>query len=77
MKNKFESLKKLNVGTVMSNAQQKNVLGGYGGELFIECFYGQHIRIGFLYVSQYYDGYPLYTCRERWPQTSSARISAV
>lgn len=74
MKNKFESLKKLNVATVLSQKQQKNVLGGYAGDRFIECFQA-YTLLGWFYVSQSYDGHPLTTCRQTWPQTTRARIS--
>ena len=41
MKDKFESLKKLNLGTVLSTQQQKNAIGGYSvgsGQVLIHCY---------------------------------------
>ena len=39
MKEKFQSLKKLNTGTVLSQTEQKNVLGGYSGSTTVYCYH--------------------------------------
>jgi hypothetical protein len=63
MKEKFESLKKLNVGTIMSQPEQKNVLGGYQGTINIYCYFNTQY-LGWTYVDYYYSGSYRQKCKD-------------
>lgn len=52
MKEKFASLKKMNVGTVMSQPEQKNVLGGYSGTTNVYCYHDNQY-LGWTYITYY------------------------
>lgn len=70
MKEKFASLKKLNVGTVMSAAQQKNVLGGYSYINVIYC-YRNNTLLGSLEGGRP-SADPLRSCQFSFPQSTRA-----
>jgi hypothetical protein len=63
MKEKFESLKKLNVGTILSQPEQKNVLGGYSGTINIYCYFNTQY-LGWTYVYHNYPGSYKQKCKE-------------
>lgn len=70
MKDKFQSLKKLNVGTVMSQPEQKNVLGGYAGTTFVYCYHDSQY-LGWYYVySSTFSGSYKQECQKYWPTTN-------
>jgi hypothetical protein len=74
MKEKFASLKNLNIGTEIPVDQQRNTLGGYGFTYAAECYQGNTF-LGSLIVSGKAAANPLGTCRRTWPQTTRATLA--
>ena len=74
MKDKFSALKKLDIGTIMSQPEQKNVLGGYSGTTNIYC-YKDSQYLGWTYVySSTFSGSYKQECRKAWPDTNRVEI---
>jgi len=75
MKEKFNSLKKLNIGNVISADQQKNVLGGYSYENVIYCYYNSTL------LGSEWGGRPsadpLRSCQSVWPSANYAYQTVV
>jgi len=75
MKEKFESLKKLNVGNAISADQQKNVLGGYSYENVIYCYHNS-TPLGSLWGGRVSPN-PLGNCQSAFPTANYAYQTVV
>lgn len=61
MKEKFQSLKKLDVGTIISQPEQKNVLGGYSGTTNVYCYHN-NTYLGWTYIGYGWNISPRTAC---------------